>query len=147
MTQVEFYDTAMQLLTNRYCFEQALSLLNVKLGKKKKKKKRKPELPATPTQNLVRRRGSRICRMQARLYGRKGHIFRVLYPSGFQGALQPRLKSMVLTHPWTKLDMYYSTNMRLRDDKYDLVCRPSQRLVVYLTQSNHVIGLIMPKYY
>ena len=37
----------MQLL-----FEQALTLLNVKLGKKKKKKKEKkePELPATPTQ-------------------------------------------------------------------------------------------------
>ena len=40
-----------------------------------------PELPSTP--NLVRRRGSRIYPMQARLYGREV-TFSVMYPSGFK---------------------------------------------------------------
>ena len=65
-------------------FEQALTLtlLNVKLGKKKKRKKRNLSCGYS-NPNLVRRRGSKIYPMQGRLYGREV-TFSVVYPSGFK---------------------------------------------------------------
>ena len=74
------------------------------LVKKKKKKKRNLSY-SNP--NLVRRSGSRIYPMQARLYGRYV-TFSVMYLPVSRCPV-PRLKSVVLTHPSTRLDMYYST--------------------------------------
>ena len=121
------YDIAMKLPTNRYCLSKRWRYLMSSLVKN----------PGTwaagySNPNLVRRRGSGICPVQTRLRGREVTLTEwcTLQVSGCSA---PRLKSVVLTHPWTKLDMYYSTTCACgMTNNYDLVAgRPRAWLCMW----------------
>ena len=133
------YDIAMKLSTNRYYLSKRWRYSMSSLIKN----------PGTwaagySNPNLMRRRGSRICPVQTRLRGREVTL-KLWCTLQVSGCPAPRLKCLVLTHPWTKLDMYYSTTC-VCENKWRSY-QPPQSLVVYMTPSNYAVGLIMPNYY
>ena len=133
----------MQLLTNRYCSSKRWHYWMVKKERKEKRKK-ELELPATPTQTSWGEGEVGFTQCRLGYMEERSHSVWCTLPVSRCPA--PRLKSVMLTHPSTRLDMYYSTHAPAGWQIW-LSWGPPQSLVVYMTPSNYVMSLIMPKYY